>query len=88
MLSEEELSGWEEAFDQDGLGVYRPRADKTKPMVTRVAPMMFQVYQQGRSARRNNATYGAHLDKGQALLDAIDAARDAREEGCEAHDHG
>jgi hypothetical protein len=54
--------------------------------------MMFQVYQHGRSAqwvvRRNNATYSAYLDKGQALLDAIDAARDAQQAGCEAHDHG
>ena len=50
--------------------------------------MMFQVYQRGRSAqwvvRRNNAIYGVYLDEEQALLDAIDAARDAQQAGCEA----
>jgi len=48
----------------------------------------FQVYQHVRSARwvvrRDNAIYGAYLDKEQAVLDAIDAAGDAREAGCEA----
>ena len=50
--------------------------------------MMFQVCQQGRSARwvvlLNDATYGAYLDREQALFDAIDAARDAQQAGCEA----
>jgi hypothetical protein len=49
--------------------------------------MMFQVCQRGRSARwvvqLNNAIYGAYLDKEQALFDAIDAARDAQQAGCE-----
>ena len=34
--------------------------------------------------RLHNTTYGAYLDKEQALLDAVDAARDAREAGREA----
>jgi hypothetical protein len=50
--------------------------------------MTFQIYQNGRSARwvvrRNNAIYGAYLDEEQAFLDAIDAARDAQQAGCEA----
>jgi len=33
----------------------------------------------------DNTTYGAYLDKEQALLDAVDAARDARQVGREAH---
>jgi hypothetical protein len=33
----------------------------------------------------DNTTYGAYLDKEQALLDAVDAARDARQIGREAH---
>jgi hypothetical protein len=53
-----------------------------------VETIMFVVYQRGRSAqwvvRRNNAIYGAYLDEEQALLDAIDAARDAQQVGCEA----
>ena len=31
-----------------------------------------------------NAIYGDYLDKEQALLDAVDAARDALQAGCEA----
>jgi hypothetical protein len=50
--------------------------------------MEFRVCQSGQEARwlvrRNNAIYGAYLDKEQALLDAIDAARDAQQAGCEA----
>ena len=50
--------------------------------------MKFQVCQRARSARwvvrLNDASYGAYLDKEQALFDAIDAARDARQEGREA----
>jgi hypothetical protein len=50
--------------------------------------MTFQIYQNGRSARwvvrRDNAIYGAYLDEEQARLDAIDAARDAQQAGCEA----
>jgi len=53
-----------------------------------VKMMMFQIYRNGRSAqwvvRRDNAIYGAYLDEEQALLDAIDAARDAQQAGCEA----
>ena len=48
----------------------------------------FQVCRQGREARwvvrLGNAVYGAYLDKEQALLDAIDAARDAAQSGREA----
>jgi hypothetical protein len=32
----------------------------------------------------DSATYGAYLDKEQALLDAVDAAKDARQSGREA----
>jgi hypothetical protein len=31
-----------------------------------------------------NAVYGSYLDREQALLDAVDAARDAMQGGCEA----
>jgi hypothetical protein len=48
----------------------------------------FQVCRQGRQARwivrLGNAIYGAYLDKEQAVLDAIDAARDAALAGQEA----
>ena len=51
--------------------------------------MEFHVCRQGREmqwvVRLDNATYGAYLDKEQALLDAVDAARDARQIGREAH---
>lgn len=50
--------------------------------------MEFQVCRRGREARwvvtLGNAVYGAYLDKEQALLDAVDAARDALESGREA----
>jgi hypothetical protein len=50
--------------------------------------MEFQVCRQGREARwvvrLGTAVYGAYLDKEQALLDAIDAARDAAQGGREA----
>ena len=50
--------------------------------------MEFHVCQQGRSmrwiVRLDNTTYGAYLDKEQAMLDAVDAARDARQAGHEA----
>jgi hypothetical protein len=43
----------------------------------------FHVCRQGRDmrwvVRLDNATYGAYLDKEQALLDAVDAARDAQQ---------
>ena len=48
----------------------------------------FQVCRQGRQARwivrLGKAIYGDYLDKEQALLDAIDAARDAALAGQEA----
>ena len=48
----------------------------------------FQVCRQGRESRwvvrLGNAVYGAYLDKEQALLDAVDAARDALQCGREA----
>ena len=34
--------------------------------------------------RRGDSFYGVYLDKEQALLDAVDAAHDAVEAGCEA----
>jgi hypothetical protein len=50
--------------------------------------MQFQVCRRGRDARwivrLGNAVYGSYLDKEQALLDAIDAARDALQCGREA----
>jgi hypothetical protein len=48
----------------------------------------FEVCRRGRDARwivrLGNKVYGAYLDKEQALLDAVDAARDALECGREA----
>ena len=50
--------------------------------------MEFHICRQGRDmrwvVRLGNATYGSYLDKEQALLDAVDAARDARLIGREA----
>lgn len=50
--------------------------------------MEFQVCRQGRDARwvvrLGNVVYGSYLDKEQALLDAVDAARDALQAGREA----
>jgi hypothetical protein len=50
--------------------------------------MEFHVCRLGRDmrwvVRLDNTTYGAYLDKEQALLDAVDAARDARQVGREA----
>ena len=50
--------------------------------------MEFQVCRRGRDAqwivRLGNNVYGAYLDKEQALLDAVDAARDALQLGREA----
>jgi hypothetical protein len=50
--------------------------------------MDFHVCQQGRDmqwvVRVDNATYGAYLNKEQALLDAVEAARDAQHAGREA----
>lgn len=50
--------------------------------------MEFRVCRRGREARwvvtLGNALYGAYLDKEQALLDAVDAARDALAAGHEA----
>jgi hypothetical protein len=49
--------------------------------------MEFHVCQQGRDmrwvVRIDNATYGAYLDKEQAMLDAVEAARDAQQSGRE-----
>ena len=50
--------------------------------------MEFRVCRRGREARwvvtLGDAVYGAYLDKEQALLDAVDAARDAVQAGYEA----
>jgi hypothetical protein len=50
--------------------------------------MEFQVCRHGRDARwivrLGNTVYGSYLDKEQALLDAVDAARDALQTGREA----
>ncbi|HTT80119.1 MAG TPA: hypothetical protein VMF86_10610 [Stellaceae bacterium] len=50
--------------------------------------MAFEVCRRGRDARwivrLGNAIYGSYLDKEQALLDAVDAARDALQAGREA----
>jgi len=49
---------------------------------------MFQVCKRGRESRwtvtLGNTIYGAYLDKQQAVLDAVDAARDSLQAGCEA----
>ena len=48
----------------------------------------FQVCQSGRESRwivtLGTTIYGAYIDREQALLDAVDAARDSLEAGCEA----
>jgi hypothetical protein len=50
--------------------------------------MEFRVCQQGRDLHwvvtLDDATYGDYLDKEQALLDAVDAARDAMQLGHQA----
>jgi hypothetical protein len=50
--------------------------------------MAFQVCRQGREARwvvkLGNSLYGCYLDREQAMLDAVDAARDALQCGREA----
>ena len=50
--------------------------------------MEFQVCRQGRESRwvvrLGNAVYGSYLDKEQALLDAVEAARDALQTGRQA----
>jgi hypothetical protein len=50
--------------------------------------MEFRVCRRGREARwvvtLGNSIYGAYLDREQALLDAVDAARDAMQRGGEA----
>jgi len=50
--------------------------------------MEFQVCQQGQDSRwivrLDDTVYGDYLDKEQALLDAVDAAHDARSSGREA----
>jgi hypothetical protein len=50
--------------------------------------MEFEVCRRGRDARWvvriGDSVYGAYLDKEQALLDAVDAARDALQTGRDA----
>ena len=50
--------------------------------------MEFHVCQQGRDmrwvVRLDNSTYGDYLDKEQAMLDAVEAARDAQQAGHDA----
>jgi hypothetical protein len=50
--------------------------------------MEFHVCQHGRDmrwvVRVDNTTYGAYLDKEQAMLDAVEAARDVQHSGREA----
>jgi hypothetical protein len=50
--------------------------------------MEFRICRRGREARwvvtLGTAVYGAYLDQEQALLDAVDAARDAIQRGREA----
>lgn len=53
-----------------------------------MAVLEFQVCRRGREARwvvrLGSSIYGDYLDKEQALLDAVDAARDALQSGREA----
>lgn len=48
----------------------------------------FHVCRHGREARwvvrLNKSIYGSYLNKEQALLDAVDAARDSQQTGCAA----
>jgi hypothetical protein len=50
--------------------------------------MEFHVCQQGSDmrwvVRLDNTTYGAYLDKEQAMLDAVEAAREAQQAGRDA----
>jgi len=50
--------------------------------------MEFHVCQHGRDmrwvVRLDNTTYGAYLDKEQAMLDAVEVAREAQQAGREA----
>ena len=50
--------------------------------------MEFHVCRRGRGARWvvtiGDSIYGAYLDKEQALLDAVDAAQEALQAGCDA----
>jgi len=56
--------------------------------VIRMGIMEFEVCRHGRDARwvvrLGNSVYGAYLDKEQALLDAVDAAREALQCGRQA----
>jgi hypothetical protein len=56
--------------------------------VTEMGIMEFQVCRHGREARwvvtLGGSVYGAYLDKEQALLDAVDAAREALQCGRDA----
>jgi hypothetical protein len=53
-----------------------------------MAIMAFEVCRRGRDrrwiVRLGNSVYGSYLDREQALLDAVDAARDALQNGREA----
>ena len=53
-----------------------------------MSALQFHVHPRGRDPRWvvtiGNSFYGAYLDKEQALLDAVDAARDAVQAGYEA----
>ena len=64
------------------------RDDRCRQGAQRVMVMEFQVCRRGREARwvvtLGDTVYGAYLDKEQALLDAVDAARDALAAGHEA----
>jgi hypothetical protein len=53
-----------------------------------VKTVEFRVCRRGRRGRwvvtAGDSIYGAYLDREQALLDAVDAARDALQAGCDA----
>ncbi len=53
-----------------------------------MAVMEFRVCRRGREARwvvtLGSSLYGSYLDKEQAMLDAVEAAREAAQTGCEA----
>lgn len=83
-----------EGLEGGELGIAAPPKTKnldqggsTAPEET-MAVMAFEVCCRGRDARWivrvGNAVYGAYLDREQALLDAVDAARDALQDGREA----
>src|SRR5262249_34243479 len=83
-----DLKAARRGFGRDVLGKHVDLRAGSAPARSRMGILEFQVCRQGREARwvvrLGNAVYGSYLDKEQALLDAVDAARDALQCGREA----